>query len=573
MLNFELLIMSLCINPVCPKPNHPQNVKNRFCQSCGCQLELVGRYRVQHLLSDTTGFSKVYAVDAQDAVKILKVLPANPSTDTQAIELFHQEAVILGKLNHPGIPRVEAYFQHHTRNNLILYCLVLEKIPGINLENWLETQQQPITEYQAIAWLKQILETLELIHKQRYLHLNLKPSNIIITPDKQPVLIDFGTAKELAKNYQNRSTTPTMSSGYSAPEQMQGKITIQSDFFALGRTFAFLLTRKHPLDMYDARYNLLHWRNHTHNISSQFLNLIDWLMTPELNYRPANAQAILQRLQEIAPPKYKIASENIEKFQQPATIESHPPELEPLPPPPVKQAKNLPLLALFSAMLVALGLLSLFAFIIDEPRFANLLPAATQPPQRQGNIDYFSYAEGRDSQGRVAEFNVAILAVDYEWLSDSNFQITNKNQTISLDVLKLILEQAGIQKIMEEPHEIISVGTAPCHLKLAIAHSRAGERAQNIQYLAKRLFINTPSVQAYSLLNLGQFQRIACQANQDVTRYQNSVIIIGVRNKSPGLIINEALRDRLINKPFADFKLEDYSLGGVDKFRILSNWK
>ncbi|AUT00058.1 serine/threonine protein kinase [Nostoc sp. CENA543] len=562
--------MSLCINPVCPKPNHPLNGKNRFCQSCGSQLELVGRYRVKHLLSDTTGFGKVYLAEEQGTNKIIKVLPANSATDSKAVELFHQEAVFLGKLNHPGIPRVDAYFQHHTRNDLILYCLVLEKIEGINLEEWVEKQQQLISEKQAIAWLKQIAEILDIVHTQGYLHLNIKPSNILIRPNGQLVLIDFSTAKQLTQNYQNRSNTPTMSSGYSAPEQMQGKMTLRSDFFALGRTFTFLLARKHPLDMYDARHNLLHWRRYAHQYSSSFLNLIDWLMTPEINYRPANSQAILFRLEELKTTKNHHKSEDNKIIAESPNIEFKEPKIEPLLSPSTKHIRKISLTALLTALLVSLGLLSVVAFLTDNRKFVTLLPTVTQSPQRKGKIDYFPYEVGRDNQGREAEFNIAVLSVDYKWLADSNFQITNTNQTISLDVLKLMLEQEGIQEIMEEPTEIISVGTANCNLKLATAHSRALERSQNIQNLAKKIF-KTTNVKSYSLLNLGRFQKEGCKNNQELTRYQNSVIIMGMRNPSKGIIINEALRDRLINKPFADFKLEDYSLSSPDKFKIISN--
>lgn len=562
--------MSLCINPVCPKPNHPNNEKNRFCQSCGSQLELVGRYRVTRLLSDTTGFSKVYEAYEQNTPKILKVLPAN-IFDVKAIELFHQEAVVLGKLNHPGLPRIDAYFQHYTRNNLVLYCLVLEKIEGINLEQYLEKHPQPTPQTQAINWLKQIAEILHIVHSQQYLHLNIKPSNIIIRPDGQLVLIDFGTARELAKNYQNRSTTPTMSSGYSAPEQMQGKVTLQSDFFALGRTFAFLLTGKHPLDMYDARHNLLHWRSYAHQVSHFLLNLIDWLMTPELTLRPANSQAILHRIQEIEIPKNLGNHENIIASNQSQTIEFTQPKLHSPPSLSIKPLKTIPLISSFVALLVSFGLVNLIALAISYPQFTTLLPIATQSPQRKGKIDYFTYQEGRDSQGRVAEFNIAILSVDYKWLPNSNFQVTNNNQVISLGVLKLILEQQGIQKIMEEPNEIISVGKYSCNGKLADAQSRAFERSQKLQTLVINLFKNTRSVKGYRLLNLGQFQRGNCKNNKFFTRYQNSIMIIGVKNKSKGVIIDEALRDRLENKPFADFKLQDYSLGSLQKFQTISN--
>jgi hypothetical protein len=52
--------MSLCINPICPKPDHSENANNRFCQSCGSHLLLENRYRVMRLLSDKTGFGKIY---------------------------------------------------------------------------------------------------------------------------------------------------------------------------------------------------------------------------------------------------------------------------------------------------------------------------------------------------------------------------------------------------------------------------------------------------------------------------------------------------------------------------------
>ena len=84
--------MSLCINPVCSQPNHPDNDENRFCQSCGSQLELIGRYRVLRLLSDKTGFGKIYEAYQQDTPKILKVLKEELTNDSKALALFQQEA-------------------------------------------------------------------------------------------------------------------------------------------------------------------------------------------------------------------------------------------------------------------------------------------------------------------------------------------------------------------------------------------------------------------------------------------------------------------------------------------------
>jgi eukaryotic-like serine/threonine-protein kinase len=555
----RIAIMSLCINPVCPQPNQAGD-ENLFCQSCGSQLELSGRYRVVRLLSENTGFSRVYEVSEKDTQKILKVLREDLSEDAKAVALFQQEVTVLGELNHPGIPQVDGYFEYQTRNGLVLHCLVMEKIAGLNLEQWLQQQEyRPISQTQALAWLKQLTEILDLLHSKQYLHQDIKPANIMIRSPlveengENLVLIDFGTAEVIASE-----TTPIMSAGYSAVEQMNGEAVPQSDFYALGRTFVFLLTGKHPLDMYDVQNNVLTWRSHASHISPLLLDLIDWLMAAEISNRPSNAQEILQRLAEISQP---LTAPTPETQQSPAASEK---TLSP----PAKPAKKLPLLRLLTALIVSLALMIIAAFAL---RSRNLIPVNNygQTPERKGRVDYFPYVEGKDSQGKSAEFNVAVLSVEYKWLLGSNFQVQSNDRVISLDLLKLNLEQDGIQNIMEDPSEIIAVGTASCEGKIAIEQRRALERSRRIQLLARRLFKNTSNVKGYRLLNLGQFRRSDCQRNQDTTAYQRSMIIIGVRNPSPGVILDEALRDRLEKKPFADFQLDDYSLGSVEKFRTI----
>ncbi|QSJ20960.1 serine/threonine protein kinase [Nostoc sp. UHCC 0702] len=564
--------MSLCINPVCRKSNNPDNHQNRFCQNCGSPLELLGRYRVMQLLSDKTDFGKVYEVYEQDTPKILKILTHNLSNDAKAVKMFRQEADVLRQLHHPGIPKVDDYFQHQTRNNLMLHCIVMEKIDGLNLEQWLKEQQNHfISQKQAITWLKQLAEILNLVHGKLYLHGNLQPSNIILRKDGQLVLIDFGTTKELTKTYLSQlskdsgSVTKIMPSSYSAPEQINAIAVPQSDFFALGRTFVFLLTGHHPLDMYDVQHNLLQWQSHASHLSPLLLNLIDWLMMPEVENRPNNAQSILQRLHNIEQQQTHINALGILQPEQLALPKPNIPSSS-----QHKQREKLPLIALFTALLVSLGLLNIIALATGYPKF-TAFPSNGQYPQRKGKIDYFPYEEGRDSQGRTAEFNIAVLSIEYKWLYGSNFQIKYNDQVISIEVLNLNLQQEGIQQIMENSSEIISVGTAACEGNVGVGQRIALERSKQVQVLAKKLFSNTPSVEGYRLLNLGQFLRNSCQQNQDVTAYQRSVIIMGVRKKSVGVILDEALRDRLEKKPFGDFRLKDYSLGSVEKFKTISS--
>ncbi|TAE60115.1 MAG: serine/threonine protein kinase [Nostocales cyanobacterium] len=568
--------MALCINPVCPENNHPDNDENRFCQSCGSQLELLGRYRVLRLLSDKTGFGKVYEAYQQDTPKILKVLKEELTNDSKAVSLFQQEVDVLAKLNHPGIPKTEGYFQYQTRLGLNLHCMIMEKIEGPNLEQWLQQQQnRPISEGQAIAWLQQLAEILLLVHNQQYLHRDIKPSNIMIRPDGQLVLIDFGTAREVTQTYiaNNGGMTSISSSGYSPREQMNGQALPQSDFFALGRTFVFLLTGCQPSQLYDAHLDILKWRHLANHVSISLLDFVDWLMFNEVSKRPRNAREILDKLAELENTTVGITTGTTGKtvnvvggFNTKIINQTTAKETVKK---PDKQPEKMPLLALLLALLASLFLLWTVALANRKQEFTVVPADYGQVPEKKGQVDYFPYEEGTDSQGKVAEFNIAVLSVEYKWQLGSTFQIKHNDEIINLESLQSRLEAEGIQKIMENPSEIISVGTASCEGNINAEQSRALERSKQIQLLAKKLFNNTSSVQGYRLLNLGQFQGEDCQASQDSTAYQRSIIIIGVKKQDEGVILDEALKNRLEKKPFADFKLRDYSLGGADKFKTI----
>ena len=298
--------MSLCINPVCPQPEHPQNLNNRYCQGCGSDLllDLPGRYRVMRLLSDNTGFGKIYEAFDQRTAKILKVLKENLNGNAKAVELFQQETEVLKQLNHPGIPKVDDYFQYQTKNSLVLHCLVMEKIEGLNLEQWLQQQgNNPISQELAIDWLKQLAQILDVVHKAKLFHRDIKPPNIMLRASGQLVLIDFGTARDvtytyLAKVGVGHNITAAVSAGYTPQEQIHFQAVPQSDFFALGRTFVHLLTGKHPLNFYDASKDIFIWRQAV-NISPLLVVLIDDLMARNPGDRPLNTEMLLKRIEEI----------------------------------------------------------------------------------------------------------------------------------------------------------------------------------------------------------------------------------------------------------------------------------
>lgn len=295
--------MSLCINPLCQKPENPDN--SLFCFGCGSELLLEGRYRVTKELGGG-GFGKTYEVKEtrNNTDKVLKVLINN---HPKAVELFQREAEVLKSLNHPGIPKVESdsYFVYFSRGSTQpLHCLVMEKIEGLDLWEYIrQREKRPIDEKLAVQWLSEIVEILQQVHSQNFFHRDIKPSNIMLRPNGRLALIDFGSAREVTETYIAKQVqgqvTGIITAGYSPYEQMRGQAIQQSDFFALGRTFVFLLTGREPGDFYNAQTGELKWQEATLGVKPEFASLLDQMMENVPKERPANTQIISQKLSEI----------------------------------------------------------------------------------------------------------------------------------------------------------------------------------------------------------------------------------------------------------------------------------
>ncbi len=299
--------MSYCLNPKCPNPADLSNSQREICRHCGSELVVKGRYRIVRPLGGG-GFGKTYEVSDRGTPKVLKILYKN---HPKAVELFQQEAVVLSRLQHPGIPKVEedGYFTFQPSNfKEPLHCLVMEKISGSNLEDWLkERHNKALSEEEVLECFKQLVEILDKVHQQQFFHRDIKPLNIMRRPDGQLVLIDFGAAREvtgtyLAKVGQGQNVTGIVSPGYTPPEQVNGKAVPQSDFYALGRTLVFLMTGQPPTAFPEnPRTGKLIWRERAPQISPELADVIDYMMAPFPGNRPQNAQMILQCLQESDP--------------------------------------------------------------------------------------------------------------------------------------------------------------------------------------------------------------------------------------------------------------------------------
>jgi len=299
--------MSLCINPNCAQPDHPGNDGSRQCQNCHSDLVLQGHYRVMRLLSNRSGFGRVYEAYERNIPKILKVLKPAHNHNAKAVQLFQQEAHVLSQLDHPGVPAVEGegYFQFFPADGgEPLHCLVMEKIDGPNLKEWMRQQGgHTISEKQAREWLWQVADVLHLVHQQNYFHRDIKPENVMLRSNGQVVLVDFGAARAVTETYMQQlgatgGMTRISSAGYTPPEQEKGQAVPQSDFYALGWTFIYLLTGKQPTDpeVYDPLMDVAHWREFAPQISREFGDFIDRLIAPRAVDRPQTTTELLNGL-------------------------------------------------------------------------------------------------------------------------------------------------------------------------------------------------------------------------------------------------------------------------------------
>ncbi len=259
--------MSYCINPNCP---HPENQNNPlYCTACGSKLLIEGQYQVVKKLSDNDGVA-IYEIEVkgEESTEIIKVLHID---NPQFISQFQQQAKVLVQLNHPGVPQVKpgGYFTFLPRKgNQKLHCLVIEKIPGENLQTWLKKNNLPINQELAIEWLIQLLEILDLLHEKQFLYQNIQPSNIILRPNRQLALTNFSLEPQSA----------------------------QSDFVALGYTFIYLLTGQPPSTLLNSNNNTLNWRSKVPNISPKLADFIDDLITDK---QPENSQTLRHKLRNI----------------------------------------------------------------------------------------------------------------------------------------------------------------------------------------------------------------------------------------------------------------------------------
>ena len=215
----------------------------------------MGPYRIVRPLGHG-GMGAVYLAVRDDdqfhkevAIKTLKFeLDGRP-----AVSRFLHERQILAHLEHPYIARL---LDGGTTEQGTPY-IAMEYVAGVPITEWCDSRHLSIE--QRLQLLRQVCEAVEYSHQHLIVHRDIKPGNILVTPDGIPKLLDFGIAKLLDAEAPAPMGTATgaglMTPDYVSPEQVRGEaVSLATDVYALGAVMYQLLTgqRPHRLERYDA---------------------------------------------------------------------------------------------------------------------------------------------------------------------------------------------------------------------------------------------------------------------------------------------------------------------------------
>ncbi len=300
------MIISTRFCPICGAANE---LAQTNCFACGHHLAtetqeetLRERYQLRATLGHG-GYSVVYrARDLESgrdvAIKRVTLLGLSAEETIEATDTFNRELNLLDALHHPQVPRLYDHFSDRDH-----WYLVLEYLEGTTLETYLNArtgQGKPVQLEEGLAIGSQLCVVLEYLHTRQppVIFRDLKPGNIIRSPQGKLSLIDFGIARYYRKG-QERDTRNLGSPGYASPEQYgSAQTTPQSDLYSLGALLHALLSGQDPAEQPRGQ-GLVPLHLEDSAAGSKLAELTRRLLAPEPRQRPANVGEVAGELEAI----------------------------------------------------------------------------------------------------------------------------------------------------------------------------------------------------------------------------------------------------------------------------------
>ncbi|MGC9349920.1 MAG: protein kinase domain-containing protein [Anaerolineae bacterium] len=267
---------------------------------------LQGRYVIDGRIGGG-GMGTVYLADdnrltgRRCAIKEMSPSELAPQDRNWSINAFRREAEILAQLSHPGLTAVTDFFAEHGN-----WYLVMDFVEGETLAARLASSPKgrfPIKE--ALRVVRQLLDVLDYLHNRepRVVFRDLKPGNVMITPEGQIKLIDFGIAR-FFKPGKTQDTTFLGTPGYAAPEQYggMGQSDPRTDIYSLGVVLNQMVTGHDPTSA-TSPFPIPNPRSLMPSMPSHVAEVISRAtqMRPELRYG-----SVEEMRQDLFPPTYPL---------------------------------------------------------------------------------------------------------------------------------------------------------------------------------------------------------------------------------------------------------------------------
>lgn len=206
-----------------------------------------GKYKILNKVGQG-GMSVVYLAMNEKANKqwAVKEVRKDGVLDFESVKQgLVAETDILKKLSHPNLPSIIDVIDTDES-----FIIIMDYIQGNSLNKALEEfGAQP--QENVIEWAKQLCDVLGYLHSRQppIIYRDMKPANIMLKPDGNVTLIDFGTAREF-KEKNLADTTCLGTVGYAAPEQFggMGQTDARTDIYCLGATLYHLVTGMNPCE-------------------------------------------------------------------------------------------------------------------------------------------------------------------------------------------------------------------------------------------------------------------------------------------------------------------------------------
>lgn len=182
--------------------------------------------------------AKDYKLNRLVAIKVLK---QEFAMDETILDKFRKEALAAGGLNHPSI--VSVYDMGHEIGN---DYIVMEYIDGITLKEYIR-RRDGLSSEEIIKISLRIAEALKSAHASGIIHRDIKPQNIMVTPQGEVKVTDFGIAKATTQKTMTATGETLGSVHYLSPEQARGEeVDNRSDLYSLGITMYEMATKELP---------------------------------------------------------------------------------------------------------------------------------------------------------------------------------------------------------------------------------------------------------------------------------------------------------------------------------------